>query len=254
MSNQIAKKPKTNHDKKVDILGVSISNVTMEEAVKKIRDFVHSDTFHMVFTPNPEIIMRAKQDKGLYNVLEEADLVVPDGIGVVIASRIKKTPLPERVAGYDLVQNTMKEARKEGYRYYLFGASPGVSDLAAAKMRQTYPGIQIVGTHDGYFKPEDERQIIRDINASNANILLVALGCPKQEKWIAANRHLLPNVRVAIGVGGSFDVMSGEVKRAPMIFQKLGLEWFYRLLKDPKRIGRMMVLPKFLIQVIFSKS
>lgn len=239
-------------DKKIKILDVSISNITMKEAVNKVKEFVHSDTLHTIYTPNPEIIMHAREDGTLYKILEDADLVVPDGIGVVIASRIKKTPLPERVAGYDLVQNTMKEASKEGYKYYFFGASPGISDLAAAKMRKAHPGIQIVGTHSGFFKPEEENQIIREINASGANILLVALGCPKQEKWIATHKHLLTNVRVAIGVGGSFDVMSGEVKRAPVIFQKLGLEWFYRLLREPSRIGRMMVLPKFLIKVIFS--
>lgn len=239
-------------NEKIKILGVSISNVTMQEATSKIREFVHSDTMHIVYTPNPEIIMCARNDDNLHRILEEADMVVPDGIGVVIASRIKKTPLPERVAGYDLVQNTMKEACKEGYKYYFFGASPGISDLAAAKMRKAHPGIQIVGTHSGYFKPEEEQQIIREINASGANILLVALGCPKQEKWIATHKHLLPNIRVAVGVGGSFDVMSGEVKRAPVIFQKLGLEWFYRLLKEPSRLGRMMVLPKFLIKVILS--
>lgn len=239
----------------IDVLGVSISKITMEEATRKIREFVRSDSFHSIYTPNPEIIMLAKNDPEFHQILEEADLVVPDGIGVVIASRIKKgEKLPERVAGYDLVQNTMKEAVKEGYKYYFFGSKPGISEKAAEKMREAYPGIQIVGTHDGYFKPEDEAQIIEDINASGANILLVALGAPRQEKWIEANKHLLPHVRVAVGVGGSLDVMSGTVKRAPEAFQKLGLEWFYRLLKEPTRFKRMLVLPKFLVKVIFYKK
>lgn len=240
--------------KTVDVLGVSISNVTMEEATKKVREFVKSDSFHSVYTPNPEFVMLAQEDKEFHKILEEADLVVPDGIGVVIASKIKKTPLPERVPGYDLAQNTMKEAVKEGYKYYFFGGKPGVSEEAAAKMRETYPGIQIVGTRNGYFKPEDEAEIIADINASGANILFVCLGAPKQEKWIEANKHLMPNVRVAMGLGGSLDGMSGRVKRAPEIFQKLGLEWFYRLLKEPTRFKRMLVLPKFLIKVIFYKD
>lgn len=241
--------------KTVDVLGVSISKVTMEEATSKVREFVHSDTFHKIYTPNPEIVMLAKTDSTFHQILEEADLVVPDGIGVVIASKLKKgEKLPERVAGYDLVQNTMKEAVKEGYKYYFFGSKPGISEEAAVKMREAYPGIQIVGTHNGYFKPEDEKEIIADINASGANILLVALGAPRQEKWIEANKHLMPNIRVAIGVGGSLDVMSGNVKRAPIAFQKLGLEWFYRLLKEPTRFKRMLVLPKFLIKVIFYKK
>ena len=238
----------------VKILGVAISKVTMKEATEKIREFVQSDSFHSIYTPNPEIVMLAKNDPEFHKILEGADLVVPDGIGVVIASKIVKSPLPERVAGYDLVQSTMKEAVKEGYKYYFFGSKPGISEAAAEKMRETYPGIQIVGTRNGYFKPEDEAEIIEEINASSANILLVALGAPKQEKWIEANKHLMPNVRVAIGVGGSLDVMSGNVKRAPKIFQKLGLEWFYRLLKEPTRFKRMLVLPDFLLKVIFSKK
>lgn len=240
--------------KTVDVLGVSISNVTMNEARNKVKEFVKSDKFHSIYTPNPEIVMLAKNDPEFHQILEGADLVVPDGIGVVIASKIKKNPLPERVAGYDLVQNTMQDAVKEGYKYYFFGSKPGISEEAAVKMRETYPGIEIVGTRNGYFKPEDEAEIIADINASGANILLVALGAPKQEKWIEANKHLMPNVRVAIGVGGSLDVMSGNVKRAPKAFQKLGLEWFYRLLKEPTRFKRMLVLPEFLIKVIFYKD
>ncbi|MBQ1274452.1 MAG: WecB/TagA/CpsF family glycosyltransferase [Cellulosilyticum sp.] len=237
---------------KVDILGVSISNITMREATQKVKEFVKTDSFHSVYTPNPEFVMLAQDDEAFRKILNEADLVVPDGIGVVIGSKIKKTPLPERVPGYDLAQNTMKEAVKEGYKYYFFGGKPGVAEEAAVKMRETYPGIQIVGTRNGYFKPEDEAEIIADINASGANILFVCLGAPKQEKWIEANKHLMPHIRVAMGLGGSLDGMAGRVKRAPMIYQKLGLEWFYRLLKEPTRFKRMLVLPKFLVKVIFS--
>lgn len=239
----------------VSVLGVPISKVTMEEATQKIREFVKEDGFHSVITPNPEIVMLAKENEDFHKIIEDADLVVPDGIGVVIASKLKKgEKLPERVAGYDLVQNTMKDAVKEGYKYYFFGSKPGISEMAAEKMRETYPGIQIVGTRNGYFKPEDEEAIIEDINRSGANILLVALGAPKQEKWMVENSSKMPNIKVAIGVGGSLDVMSGNVKRAPLAFQKLGLEWFYRLIKQPSRFVRMLVLPKFLIKVIFYKE
>lgn len=240
---------------KIDVLGVPVAKVTMEEAVNVVNEYMHSDTFHCVYTPNPEIVMLAKNDPSYMEILRKADLVVPDGIGVVIASKMKKgDKLPERVPGYDLVQNTMKRAAKEGYKYYFFGSKPGIAEQAAEKMRETYPGIQIVGTHDGYFKQEDVPAIIEDINESGANIILVALGAPKQEKWIEENKHLLPNVRVAVGVGGSLDGMAGVVKRAPMIYQKLGLEWFYRLLKQPSRFVRMLVLPKFLIEVLFYKG
>lgn len=241
--------------KKIDVYGVSISDINMQNAVRMFREFVHSEKFHSIYTPNPEIIMMAKKDDAFHDILERADLVVPDGIGVVIATRIKKGPtLKERVAGYDLVQNTMKEATKEGYKYFFFGSKPGIADLAKEKMMEKYPGIQIVGTRDGYFKPEDEPEIIKQINESGANVLLVALGAPKQEKWIEANKDKLPNVKVAVGVGGSLDVMSGTVKRAPKAFQRLGLEWFYRLLKEPTRFKRMLVLPEFLIKVVFYKN
>ncbi|MDF2876958.1 MAG: WecB/TagA/CpsF family glycosyltransferase [Clostridia bacterium] len=237
---------------KVDILGVPIDNVTMDQAAGLIDKFTASSKCHTVFTPNPEIIMLAKKDERLFSILNEASLVVPDGIGVVIASKIiKGDSLKERVAGYDLVQRTMKQAAHKGYKYYFLGSKPGVAQLAAKNMREMYPGIQIVGVRDGYFKKEDASDIIETINQSGANILLVALGALKQEIWIDENKHLLKNIRVAVGVGGSLDVMAGAVKRAPQAFQKLGLEWFYRLLKEPTRIGRMLVLPQFLAVACF---
>ena len=239
----------------IDILGVPISKVTMDEAVEKVSKFMHEDGLHPICTPNPEIVMLAKDNKDFLETIKKADLVIPDGIGVVIGSRIQKGErLPERVPGYDLVQNTMKRAVKEGYKYYFFGSKPGVAEEAAEKMRETYPGIQIVGTRDGYFKKEDEATIIEEINASGANILLVALGAPKQEMWIEEHKYQLPHVKVAIGVGGSLDGMAGRVKRAPIAFQKLGLEWFYRLLKQPTRFKRMLVLPLFLKEVMFYKK
>lgn len=237
----------------IRVLDIPVDRITMEEATRRISEFVNSSSYHMVFTPNPEIVMLAKENAKFKDVMQRADLIVPDGIGVVLASKILKDELPERVAGYDLVQNTMKQAADKGYRYYFLGSKPGVAEEAANKMRAKYPGIQIVGIHDGYFKPEDEPQIIEDINNSNANILLVALGAPKQELWIDKYRDQLPHIRVAIGVGGSFDGMAEIVKRAPEAFQKMGLEWFYRLLMQPTRAKRMLVLPKFVIEVIKEK-
>lgn len=237
--------------KTVNILEIPVDQVTMEEAIKKIEYFTTKDKCHMVFTPNPEIIMLAKTNKDMEQSLLEADLVVPDGIGVVIASKILKGEvLPERVAGFDLVQNTMKQATDKGYKYYFFGSKPEVAELAAVEMRKKYPGIQIVGCRDGYFKETDIPKIIEEINASEANILLVALGAPKQEVWINTYKDQLTHVKVAIGVGGSLDGMAGIVKRAPEIYQKLGLEWFYRLIKQPTRAKRMLVLPQFLLKVL----
>ncbi|MFQ9697040.1 MAG: WecB/TagA/CpsF family glycosyltransferase [Zhenhengia sp.] len=237
----------------INVLDVPVDRITMEEATRRISEFVNSTTYHTVITPNPEIVMLAKDNPEFKVVMKRADLIVPDGIGVVLASKILKDSLPERVAGFDLVQNTMKQAVDKGYRYYFFGSKPGVADLAAEKMRSTYPGIQIVGTHDGYFTEEDIPAIIEEINNSNANILLVALGAPKQELWMDKYKDQLPHIRVAIGVGGSLDGMAGVVKRAPEFFQKVGLEWFYRLMMQPTRAKRMLVLPKFVMEVYKEK-
>ncbi len=235
----------------INILGIKISNVTMHQAVQAFDEFVNSDTLNSIFTPNPEIIMAATKDPLLKQILNNASLVVPDGIGVVIASKILKGRcLKHRVAGYDLIQNTMKASKNKQYKYYFLGSKPEIVKAAAYNMQKKYPNIDIVGYRDGYFDEDQIKHINKEITASNANILLVALGCPKQEKWIAHNAHLLPNIRVAIGVGGSFDVMSGKVKRAPKHFQNLGLEWLYRLIQQPSRFKRMLLLPTFLLKII----
>ncbi|WP_010167322.1 WecB/TagA/CpsF family glycosyltransferase [Candidatus Epulonipiscium viviparus] len=238
--------------KQLNILNVLVDNITMQQAVFAANQFLtKSNRLRLICTPNPEIIMRAKQDKELLAILNSADMVIPDGIGVVIASKIlTKNGLRERVAGYDLVQNLMKEGNN---RFYFLGGEAGVAKSAARNMKSKYPNMDVVGYCDGYFQPENERSIIRDINASEANILLVGLGSPKQEVFINKHRKRLKNIKVAIGVGGSFDVMAGKVKRAPKIFRQLGLEWFYRLVKEPSRAKRMLKLPVFLFEVIYCK-
>ncbi len=234
----------------VDILGIPVDNISLKEATKKIYQMLKTENVSLVCTPNPEIIMRANDDELLYQALQDAELVVPDGIGVVIASKILKgNTLKERVAGYDLVQNTMKYSRNQECKYYFFGSQPQVAKMAQKNMQAKYPNIKVVGARDGYFQVEEIPSIIEDINNSGANILLVALGSPKQELWIKEYANQLTNIKVAIGVGGSLDVMAGTVKRAPVLFQKLGLEWFYRLITQPTRAKRMLVLPLFLIKV-----
>lgn len=192
--------------------------------------------------------MEACKDKELMMILEDADLVVPDGIGVVWASRYAEERLKERVAGYDLTQNLFAKLANTQETFYFFGGAPGVSAKAAHLMQEKYPGLQIVGGHNGYFDEAEERKIIADIQKKKPSVLLVGLGAPKQEKWIYENRRLL-DVKLCIGVGGSFDVMAGNVKRAPKVFRKLGLEWFYRLITQPSRWRRMLKLPVFAFQV-----
>lgn len=235
-----------------DILGVPFDVINMDEAVKRVIGYLSGSGQHMVCTPNPEIVMEAQEDKELMNILNAADLIVPDGIGIVIASKFCKEKIKERVAGYDLVQNIFEKLKDTEYKVYFFGGAPGVASTAAKKMSKKYPGLSIVGTRNGYFSSKDEKDIIDDIKRSGADLLLVGLGAPKQEKWIYENMRLT-GAKVSIGVGGSFDVMSGKVKRAPVFFQKCGLEWFYRLLCQPTRLKRMLKLPKFVLVVFLNK-
>ncbi len=234
------------------VLGVPFDTYTMKEAVGRVMTFLGDGGQHIICTPNPEIVMEAQNDKELMEILKASDMVIPDGIGVVWASKYSEIKIKERVPGYDLTQNVFDKIKDMDYTVYFFGGAPGVASAAAKKMMHKYEGLKIVGTRNGYFNKNDEAKIIDDIKKSKADILLVGLGAPKQEKWIYDNMRFT-GAKVCIGVGGSFDVMSGNVKRAPKIFCKLGLEWFYRLITQPTRIKRMMRLPKFALKVLKEK-
>ena len=239
-------------EKKVNVLGVNISGITFDEALKRAEEMLEKDGVSTIFTPNPEIIMCAREDLELRDILNSADLCTADGIGVVYASKILKNPVPERVAGFDLVCALLEKMAQTKEGVFLFCAKPGVAEKAKEKMEEKYPGISVVGCHDGYFKPEDEAGIVEEINSSGAKLLLVCLGAPKQEKWIATYKDCL-KVSLCMGVGGTLDVFAGTAKRAPELFIKLNLEWAYRFLKNPSRIGRFAALPKFVIEVLKSK-
>ena len=237
---------------KVNILGVNVSRLSFGQALEKAEELVKSDGVSMIFTPNPEIIMCAREDEELRKILNNADICTADGIGVVYGAKILGTPVPERVAGFDLTCALLERLAKTGDGVFLLGAKPGVAETAKEKLEQKYPGILVSGTRNGYFKPEDETEIVNQINESGAKLLLVCLGAPKQEKWIAAHKDEL-KVNLCMGVGGTLDVLAGTVKRAPKIFIKLNLEWLYRISKNPSRIGRFAALPKFVIQVLKEK-
>ncbi|MBP2659227.1 MAG: glycosyl transferase, WecB/TagA/CpsF family, partial [Firmicutes bacterium] len=201
----------------------------------------------------PEIIMMANKDEQLARIINNADLVVPDGAGVVWAARYQGDAMPERVAGYDLVQNLLIEAMSEKYKIYLFGGAPGIAEKAKKIAEERYPGVQIVGTRNGFFTKQNESEIVNDIKACQPDILLVALGVPRQEKWLEEYKEEL-KVPVSIGVGGTFDVMAGVVKRAPLWMQRSNLEWLFRLLSEPKRAIRMLALPHFVIKIMTTKK
>ncbi|MCX7710249.1 MAG: WecB/TagA/CpsF family glycosyltransferase [Clostridia bacterium] len=233
----------------VDILGVPVDHVSMSEALEKVKGFLASDRAHTIYTPNAEIMMAAQRDSALMEILRQADLLVADGAGVVLASKILKRSVPEKVSGIDLVRKTFTLKQSKKIRYFLFGGKPGVAEAAAEKVLAQYPDAEIVGCRNGYFKSEDEEAIILQINASKADILLVALGAPKQEKWIHMYKSQL-NVKVCMGVGGTLDVLAGQVKLAPEFMRKAGLEWLYRLYKEPWRYKRMLDLPRFTLLAV----
>ena len=238
---------------RVAVLDVMIDVVTMEEAVRTVEEFITQKKTHLVVTPNAEIIMMAQEDRQLAEIINNADLVVPDGAGVVWAARHNGDAMPERVAGYDLVQNLLAKASTQKYRIYMLGGAPGVVDKAKEMAEVHYPGVQIVGTRHGFFTKNDEAEIVSNIKSSCPDILLVALGVPRQEKWLTEYMKQL-EVPVGIGVGGTFDVMAGVVKRAPLWMQNAKLEWLYRLVSEPKRAIRMLALPRFVMQVIARKK
>lgn len=238
--------------KSVKIFGVRFDNVDAEEANKQFIALMGNDKLGMIYTPNTEIIMKAQDDPEFKAILNEGDLVIPDGIGVVLASKIHHLGLTERVPGIELMTMMLEYCNRSGKSIYLFGGQPKVAEQAAVKIKETYPNLKIAGTRDGFYESHQELHILDEINEKKPDILFVALGAPKQEKWISKYKKTI-NAKVAMGVGGALDVWAGTVKRAPVFYQKTGLEWFYRLLKQPTRIMRMMSLPKFMIKVILTK-
>ena len=233
---------------KVNVLGVNFDNVNMKEAIDKCKEFIKGEKGNLIVTPNPEIVMRAKDDEEFKNIINEAELVIPDGIGIIKAGGILGTPLKERVAGYDLICNLLEEGKDGSISFYFWGSKPGFAEEAKKNMKEKYPNIKILGAHTGYFKEEEETAIIEEIRNLKPDVLLVGIGAPKQEKMI--NKYKNEGFfKIGIGCGGSIDVLAGKVKRAPKIFIKLHLEWFYRLLKQPSRWKRMLVLPQFIKEV-----
>ncbi len=234
--------------KKVNILGAKIDRIAMAEAKDIAMSFFETEGKKVIYTPNSEIILYASRNKEFMDKLNSADLMIADGIGVVYGAKILRNSLPERVAGFDLLKTIFPLMAKKGLSLYLLGSKPGVSEKAGENLLRDYPGIKIAGTHDGYFKDDDE--VIADINAKKPDLLLVCLGFPKQENWIYDNREKL-QVKAMIGAGGCLDVFSGIVERAPEFYCKHGLEWFYRLKKEPWRFKRMTALPVFALKVLF---
>ena len=232
---------------KTDVLGVLYDNVTMQEALEQGRSLLEGSEAAYCVTPNAEMAYEALHDEGFREVLNAASLVLPDGAGVVLGAKILKTPLKQKVAGIEFAQNLLPILEETGKRLFLLGSKPGIAELAAEKMLEKHPKLCVCGTMDGYFK--EAADAVRRVNEANADVLYVCLGAPKQENFMHDHAREL-NVKLMIGLGGTLDGIAGTVKRAPKWMIRLQLEWLYRLIKEPRRIGRMMRLPKFIFAAI----
>lgn len=233
---------------KINILGASVDGFTIEQFVERISFRIENGDSCFVVTLNPELLYWAQKEKELLTMLNRADLVTADGVGIAWACRAIGRPVPERVAGIDLMLKLLELAAVKEWRVFFLGSERGVAKVAAEQAAGLFPGLQVVGTHHGFFSDNESQEIISKIICASPHLLFVALGSPRQEVWIEKNLNLLGNI-VSMGVGGSLDVLSGNVRRVPLWIRRLNLEWLGRLLANPGRWKRMLVLPKFVFMV-----
>lgn len=233
---------------RIEILGIPLDCITMEGAVARTRQFLESSEFHLIVTLGTEMIQAAQFDPTFSQTVRAASLVIPDSIGPVLAARLHRFPVSERVAGVDLISRLSQDLGPQ-LRIFFLGAAPGVAEAAAAALQSRFPHITVAGSHDGYF--QDDAGVVAQIRASEANVVLAALGFPRQENWLLQHGPLT-GARVGVGVGGSFDVLAGRVQRAPRWMQRTGLEWLHRLSLQPSRWRRMLALPRFAVRVLLA--
>ncbi len=235
---------------RIEVMDIPFDNVTMAEALEAADRLIARKSAAYGVTPNAEIVYEAMGDEELREIICRADLVLPDGAGVVLGAKILGTPLKQKVAGIDFAHGLMDRYKDTDKTFYFLGGKPGVAETAAKKMREKYPGLKICDTADGYFK--DEEAVVSAINEQKPDVLFVCLGAPKQENFMVAHKDEL-QVGLMMGLGGSLDGFAGNVKRAPRWMIRMNLEWFYRLIKEPRRLGRMLRLPKFLWRVVLRR-
>lgn len=231
---------------RIDVLGIEFDNTDILEAVERAIRLMEERRHAYVVTPNPEIILESQKNEKLASAVKSADMVLPDGVGVIYASHILGTPIKNRIPGIDFASALMARISENGRKVFLLGAKPGVAELAGERLADRYPGLVICGVNDGYFEEEDTEFIIEKINSASPDLVLVCLGSPKQEIWMKNNAELL-DAGLLIGLGGALDVYAGVVERAPRKWRSMGLEWLYRLIREPKRIKRMVKLPGVIV-------
>lgn len=237
----------------VPIFGIRVSKVDMKATVSYLTEAVKNCEPHQVITANPIMVMTALENPAYMEIMKSAELVVPDGTGVVWAAGYCHDPVAERVAGFDLLHELLHQGESYNWKVYLLGSTPDVVRETATRLQSQYPGITIAGYRDGFFGPEADEEVLNKIIQAQPDLLFVARGADSQEPWIAKYKSRL-NIPIMMGVGGSFDVISGKSRRAPKVFQKLRAEWLYRLLKEPTRYKRMLALPKFAVKVLREKD
>lgn len=239
----------------VRILGVDIDNIDIEEAGQITKELVETSnkSCKMVVAPNTEFIMMAQKDEEFFDILKSADLATPDSVGVMLGGKFQKKPFKQRIPGQAYFRKVLEIGEKENWSFYLLGGKDDVAKIAVDNLKKVYPNINIVGYHEGYFELDGEEKVIQEINKLKPNVLFVAMGAPLQEKWIAKYKNDL-KVDVAAGQGGTFDYEAGRIRRAPKVFQKLGIEWLWRLFLQPSRFIRMLALPVYLFKITFTKD
>jgi N-acetylglucosaminyldiphosphoundecaprenol N-acetyl-beta-D-mannosaminyltransferase len=237
--------------RRVDILGVGFDRVALVDAVAEIERRLDAGLRTFIITANPEFVMLCRDDREVAAIAERADLVVPDGTGAVMAARMLGDPLPGRAPGRLLVDRVAAIATERGLSLFLLGAAPGVAERAAATLRRRHPELRIAGTYAG--SADDDGDVLPRVAAAVPDVVLVAFGMPKQERWIDRNLAQLPSARIAVGVGGSLDYLAGAAKAPPAVIHAIGLEWLWRLARDPKRWRRQRVLPLFVLLVLLRR-
>ncbi len=261
---------------KTDILSVGIDTLRKYQVIGKIDQFLKSTGKHYIVTPNPEFLMESRKDKKFKNILNKADIAIPDGIGLLWAScflgskskliyasalyyglllilfpKTCQKLISERITGTDLIMDIAQLCEQNKYSIFLLGATEGISEACALKLKKKYSNLKIAGTYSGNPKQKYDKKIINIINKVEPSVLFVAYGHPKQEKWISRNLNSLDSVKLAMGVGGAFDFISGKIKRAPLLFRKTGLEWFWRVVREPWRFNRILTATwRFMNEVI----
>ncbi len=236
----------------ISVLGVKVKDITVSETAELIEKFVlERDKPHLIVTLGTEMVMASQKDSDIRDLINGASLVCADGAGVVWGARKAGLKLREKAAGVEILEEVVKRSSESKLRIFLLGAKPGTAEKTAENLKKKYPNCNIVGTYHGYFK--DDSEPIDIVKKAKPDVIFTALGFPKQEKWYLNHAKEL-DIPVGMGVGGSFDVLSGKIERAPMWMRKLSLEWLYRLIKEPSRFGRMMSIPKFIFAVLFSKN